>query len=86
MAWERVEARRIRDIPWSRNVLPALALGLIAVPLRLFVSGLTPRQVALNSMWIVVFWFVVLGGVCIWRVWRDGVVVFSEPGWRRRSE
>ena len=73
----------MRDIPWTRNVLPAVALSLLLGLLQL-ANGVSPQAVALNSLWIALMWFVVIGALCVWRVRRDGVVVFAEAGWRRR--
>ena len=82
VAWEKVEARRLREFRWLRVVLAAMSFGVIGVFLT--AAGGSPAA-ALPFLWLCLtaLWFVFFAGYYAFQLKRDGVVVFPAVWWRR---
>lgn len=83
MAWEEIEARRLREFVWGRVVLAAIGLSLIGAVMVAAGEG-SATAVALVCLGGTVGWFLLLSVYCAVELRREGLIVFPAPWWRGR--
>lgn len=84
MAWNTIEAERLRDFPWGRIVLGAGGLALIG-SLMAAAAGRPAVEVGRISVGGATGWFLLLTVTYAVRLRRNGNVVFPAPWWRNEG-